>query len=304
MHMQSVSANNARSGNPPSPAFDLAYNPEEIKKRLSGVPVYAVVNQKKEFVLVSGDETDARQLGMFFFNQSDAEELVATVKEQNPNLGRHARVLRTTMDAVYEFAVTPRTDSGTHGVVFRFMPGASEIQAALELYQAAGLQTSAFTGVPLFQAEGLTVRGESARYTPLFFSKKDLDAALKDAYLSRDTEAQADARVKVERAKAELADARAEAKVASDARAKRAAERKAEAAAKRVEKYEKRLKDATGEKKLPRVDVGCLEEVIVKMETDDKNEWSDVMFVPPGAITSAIDQNQQNTSSGKNGKAK
>lgn len=26
-----------------------------------------------------------------------------------------------------------------------------------------------FRGVPLFQAEGLTVKGEASRYTPLFF---------------------------------------------------------------------------------------------------------------------------------------
>ena len=39
--------------------------------------------------------------------------------------------------------------------------------------------------------------------------------------------------------------------------------------------------------KLPRVDVGSLEEVIVKMEADRKGEWSDVMFVPAGALTAA-----------------
>ena len=39
-----------------TPLFDLALaNPEEIKYRLASVPVYAVVNQKNEFVLVSGD---------------------------------------------------------------------------------------------------------------------------------------------------------------------------------------------------------------------------------------------------------
>lgn len=36
--------------------------------------------------------------------------------------------------------------------------------------------------------------------------------------------------------------------------------------------------------KPPQVDVGCLEEVIVKMEADKKGEWGDVMFVPAGAL--------------------
>lgn len=40
---------------PSNPLFDLAFNPEEMKVRLASIPVYAVVNSKDEFVLVSGD---------------------------------------------------------------------------------------------------------------------------------------------------------------------------------------------------------------------------------------------------------
>ena len=264
---------------------DLAVSPDEIKLRLSGIPVYAVVNNKNEFVLVSGDgDNDDHQLGLFFFNKEDAEGLISTIKEQNPKLGKQSKVLTTSMDSVYEFAITPRGESGTEGVIFRFMPDARQIQAALELYKHAGLQTTTFTGVPLFQAEGLTVRGESNRYTPLFFSKSDLDKALGDAFLSRDNEAQAEARAKAERAKKELSEAEEEAAKAKEARAKKAAQKKVEGAQKRVSKYEQQLKEATAKKALPRVDVGSLEEVIVKMEADDKGEWSDVLFVPAGAL--------------------
>lgn len=37
------------------PLFELAFNPEDIKARLNAVPVFAVVNNKNEFVLVAGD---------------------------------------------------------------------------------------------------------------------------------------------------------------------------------------------------------------------------------------------------------
>jgi hypothetical protein len=62
-HLQSVSARLA--GAPrgavaaaraaAQPLFDLAFNPEEIKARLNSVPVFAVVNNKNEFVLVAGE---------------------------------------------------------------------------------------------------------------------------------------------------------------------------------------------------------------------------------------------------------
>lgn len=40
---------------PTLPVFDLSFNPEELKFRLQAVPVYTVVNNRNEFVLVSGE---------------------------------------------------------------------------------------------------------------------------------------------------------------------------------------------------------------------------------------------------------
>lgn len=135
--MQSVSAAHSQSSSAASRSinslFDLAASPDEIKLRLSGIPVFAVVNNKNEFVLVSGDTDGDRQLGLFFFTKEDAEGLIATIKEQNPKLGKAAKVLATSMDAVYEFAVTPRGESGTEGVVFRFMPDGKQVDNALEV---------------------------------------------------------------------------------------------------------------------------------------------------------------------------
>ena len=42
----------------PQPVCDLAYNPEEIKARLAGIPVYTVANKQNEFVLVAGEVGD------------------------------------------------------------------------------------------------------------------------------------------------------------------------------------------------------------------------------------------------------
>lgn len=67
------------------PIFDLAFNPEEMKKRLSSIPVFAVVNSKNEFVLVTGDD-GVRQLGMFFFSKEDAEGFISTVSRRVLNV--------------------------------------------------------------------------------------------------------------------------------------------------------------------------------------------------------------------------
>jgi hypothetical protein len=71
---------------PADPLADLALSPEDIKFRMEGVPVYAVVNSNNEFVLVSGED-DGRQLGLIFFSQEDAQALVSTVRHARADLG-------------------------------------------------------------------------------------------------------------------------------------------------------------------------------------------------------------------------
>ena len=70
-----------------------------------------------------------------------------------------------------------------------------------------GHNTPGFTGVPVFQAEGLTVKTETARYTPIFLSKKDLDAAVERAAVERMNQKVQVTQSKVDRAQHEYADA-------------------------------------------------------------------------------------------------
>ena len=37
------------------------------------------------------------------------------------------------MDAVYQFATAPRSESGTEGVIFRFMPDTEQVAAAVKV---------------------------------------------------------------------------------------------------------------------------------------------------------------------------
>ena len=103
----------------PQPICDLAYNPEEIKARLAGIPVYTVANKQNEFVLVAGEVRnpsmhpisspatglafpalpaseqcwrlravycsvqsggEVRQLGLIFLSEADAHALVEKVR--------------------------------------------------------------------------------------------------------------------------------------------------------------------------------------------------------------------------------
>ena len=60
---------------------------------------------------------------------------LAQVREQNPKLAKQSRVMKVSMDNVYDFAVTPEVDKKTEGVSFRFMPDMKQVQKALEVRQ-------------------------------------------------------------------------------------------------------------------------------------------------------------------------
>ena len=83
--------------------------------------------------------------------------LCLQIREENPRLARDSKILRVTMENVYEVFATPRDQTGLQGIHFRFMPDMRQVQHALELYREAGVPTRSFVGVPVFQAEGLTV---------------------------------------------------------------------------------------------------------------------------------------------------
>eukprot|EP00882_Tetradesmus_deserticola_P021097 GHRQ01022827.1.p1 GENE.GHRQ01022827.1~~GHRQ01022827.1.p1 ORF type:complete len:558 (+),score=134.92 GHRQ01022827.1:56-1729(+) len=183
------SSNNSQAGNSSSssvtaqPLFDLGMPKDEVKARLAPIPVYTVANPKNEFVLVAGENNT--QLGFFFFQKEDAEAIVAKIREENPRLARDSKVLRVTMDNVYEVFTTPRETTGLQGIHFRFMPDMSQVKHALQLYKEAGVPTKSFVGVPVFQAEGLTVTTQDMQYVPLFLTKEDLDVAVGGAYRQR-----------------------------------------------------------------------------------------------------------------------
>ena len=94
--------------------------------------------------------------------------------------------------------------------VWHFAPTTGAALGA-QLYQDAGIVADEFVGVPVFQAEGLTVKTERARYTPLFLARADLDAAVGNAYSRRGGEREASASAEV--AAASEADQKAQAAV-------------------------------------------------------------------------------------------
>ena len=231
----STAAEFQRASNPPP-------GPPDLLLRLSSVPVYAVVNKKDEFVLVTGGEMGKdgtvveKELGLLFLSEAGARALAdKVIKEGGKKLAKSKGdvvVARTTLDRVYSLAAAAVRPKGAEDVIFRFVPSAKEVSRAVALVRegvaaattsssnsssssaaaaaAASVETAVpgFAGVPVFQAAGLSVSSEARRYTPLFLDSGDLDEAVRGAADARDAAAAAaeaeDAAVALRAAQARL----------------------------------------------------------------------------------------------------
>jgi hypothetical protein len=63
---------------------------------------------------------------------------------------------------------------------------------------------------------------------------------------------------------------------------RKAAQAELDKAEARLSKYKGRLSAMHSSETAPKVEVGCLEEVISRMEADVDGEWGSVMFIPAG----------------------
>lgn len=74
-------------------------SPEVIEERLAGVPVYALSNGSEEFVLVSGTQS-RKDLGLFFFNEADAEALLKHMKSIDSSTSAGPQVVPVALSKV------------------------------------------------------------------------------------------------------------------------------------------------------------------------------------------------------------
>lgn len=72
---------------------------------------------------------------------------------------------------------------------------------------------------------------------------------------------------------------------AAKGKERKAAQAEVDKAVAKVARYQERLSSVKSSETLPKVEIGCLEEVISKMESDSEGEWSSVMFIPKGDMT-------------------
>eukprot|EP00190_Bangiopsis_sp_CCMP1999_P002704 CAMPEP_0198731952 /NCGR_PEP_ID=MMETSP1475-20131203/33015_1 /TAXON_ID= ORGANISM="Unidentified sp., Strain CCMP1999" /NCGR_SAMPLE_ID=MMETSP1475 /ASSEMBLY_ACC=CAM_ASM_001111 /LENGTH=314 /DNA_ID=CAMNT_0044494981 /DNA_START=126 /DNA_END=1070 /DNA_ORIENTATION=- len=166
-------------GHAPVPAA----NKKVLLERLRPVPVFAITDQEGRPFLAEVDNVqDGEQASVFFFSYEDAEQVLDKLKRQGHEITRNAEINVVALDEAYEKARGKPLPSGIINergkeisVVFRFYADTREMREAGRLLKKEGVSQDMLPQVPVFLAQGLTIRLGKDFVVPLYFSKEDLE---------------------------------------------------------------------------------------------------------------------------------
>ena len=186
--------------------------------------MYTIANASNQFVTISSEHAPEKDIIMLCFDKGDAHGILQKIRSGESELKGDAKIVGVALNQMYELACESASSLGPL-TAFRFLPDRREVYNAVKLHQAAGHETDRLIGVPVFQAEGLTINSTEGKLNkkliPLFFTRKDLDIAVDVAFKENAPQAN--------------------------------------------------------------LEVGNLEDVLTRMESPGHRQWSNVVFVPPGA---------------------
>ncbi len=155
----------------------LALPAQQIIQKLNPVPVFTITDEQGTPLVASNNQNEDSQFAGVFISQQDANNFVARLKTQNPDLGNKVRVVPVPLGKVYELE-KKNQDEGTN-INFTYVPNEQAVTSAKTILDQNGQKYQG--GVPLFVAKGggdqgyLTIEKESQQVIPFFFEKRQLE---------------------------------------------------------------------------------------------------------------------------------
>lgn len=147
----------------------LALPEETILEKLQPIPVFAIADDQG-VPLVAVVENDQKVTGVFV-SQKDANEFLAQLKKDNPEVGNRVEVKLISLGQVYKLQEAMESE----GLIVSFVPTQAQVDSANQILQASGQEYQG--GVPLFVARAgeeqgyLTISQDNQPVVPFFFDK-------------------------------------------------------------------------------------------------------------------------------------
>ena len=160
-----------------SGALASKFSKKNLVQKLSQVPVFAVTNATGQPYLANN--SNGEQVGLIFFSQEDALAMLKSMQKTHQAL--EARIYIMGLDKAYRMVLSNASPSGIRGnlgqelkMIFRFYPDQKQVKNANALKKSLN-PIESFKGIPVFIADGLTIRKGREEIVPVFLNKEDLE---------------------------------------------------------------------------------------------------------------------------------
>lgn len=157
----------------------------QVLERLSGVPVFAITDDKGSPLLGRAKQGDDSQIFLFFLNPNDAQSMLKQVQSSNPDLGKKARVIVRSMNDAYKVM----RENKDKKIGFQIVPSKTSLESARTLLTKGGKAPEQLPNVPVFFAVSgngpqdglLTIEQQGKQFVPFFFEQNDLKSMIDNA---------------------------------------------------------------------------------------------------------------------------
>ena len=153
-----------------SGALASKFSKKNLVQKLSQVPVFAVTNATGQPYLANN--SNGEQVGLIFFSQEDALAMLKSMQKTHQAL--EARIYIMGLDKAYRMVLSNASPSGIRGnlgqelkMIFRFYPDQKQVKNANALKKSLN-PIESFKGIPVFIADGLTIRKGREEIVPVF----------------------------------------------------------------------------------------------------------------------------------------
>lgn len=159
----------------------LALTEQQVISRLSSIPLFVLMTDKNEPVVLSlNNKGKESQLVRFYLSFSDAQVAFQDLQKSNPQLAKQVKIVAASMPQFFELQ---KQNKGKE-VALILVPARTSIEATRAVLQEQGKPSNQFEGIPVFFATGdknggmLMISQGDKKFTPFYFDRSDLQKLL------------------------------------------------------------------------------------------------------------------------------
>jgi hypothetical protein len=173
----------------------LALSEEQVVEKLNQVPIFTIIDQKGNPLIVTLKDKDKKDQSIlpFFMDQKSVQDAYGNLQKENKAV-KESQIGVLPLGQAFK-VIREEQKKKENKLQFQFLTDPKTIGYALDLFKKTDTKATSFPGIPVFYAMGsdektkakgfVTFEKDGKQYVPLFFDQADIERNLNDLKRSK-----------------------------------------------------------------------------------------------------------------------